>query len=103
MKGLILPILSIRILLFRRRYVLEVGLKLSVAGGRSDWTKFREMLPLLTMRGISLCAQGSLDAACVKSVMLFGNKTWAIKEEDICRLKPTEITMIRWMRSVFEC
>jgi len=32
----------------------------------------------------------------VRSVMLYGNETWAVKEEDIHRFKRTEMKMMRW-------
>ena len=69
----------------------------SVARIRSGWKKFRELLPLLTMRGFSLRQKGRLYAACVRSVMLYGSETWAVKEEDTRRLERTEMRMARWM------
>ena len=41
-----------------------------------------------------------LNSACVRSVILYGSETWAVKEEDIRRLKRTEKAMIRWMCGV---
>ena len=69
----------------------------SVARVRSGWKKFRELLPLLTKRGVSFRVKGQLYAACVRSVMLYGSETWAVKEEDVRRLKRTEMGMMRWM------
>lgn len=69
----------------------------SVARIRSGWRKFRELLPLLTTRGLSFRVKGRLYAACVRSVMLYGSETWAVKEEDVRRLKSTEMRMVRWM------
>ena len=40
---------------------------------RNGWEKFRELLPLLTTRAISLKVKGELYAACVCSVMLYGS------------------------------
>ena len=37
----------------------------SVAGVRSGWKKFRELLPLLTLKGLSLHIKGKLYASCV--------------------------------------
>ena len=59
----------------------------SVARVRNGWKKFRELLPLLTKRGLSLQRKGQLYAACVRSVLLYGSETRAVKEEDIRRLK----------------
>ena len=68
----------------------------AVARVRSGWRKFRELLPLLTSRG-SLRLKGKLYATCVRSVMLYGTETWAMKEEDLQRFVRTENCMIRWM------
>ena len=46
----------------------------SVARVRSGWKKFRELLPLLTLKGFSLQAKGCLYATCVRSIMLYGVK-----------------------------
>ena len=48
----------------------------------NGWRKFRELLPLLTLKGTSLRLKGKLYAACVRSVMLYGSETWVIKKED---------------------
>ena len=69
----------------------------SVARVRSGWKKFRELLPLLTKRGLSFRVKGQLYAACVRSVMLYGSETWAVKKGDVQRLETTEMRMIRWM------
>ena len=49
---------------------------------RSGWRKFRELLPLLTLKGTSLRLKGKLYAACVRSVMLYVSETWVIKNDD---------------------
>lgn len=38
-------------------------------------------------------------AACIRSAMLCGSETSAVKEEDVCRLRHTEISIFRWMCS----
>ena len=65
---------------------------------RSGWEKFRELLPLLTTKAISL--KGELYAACVRSVMLYGSETWPIKVEESQRFHRNEMSMIRWMCGV---
>ena len=52
---------------------------------------------MLTLRGCSLKLKGKLYAACVRSVMVYGSETWAMKEEDVRRLERTEMQMVRWM------
>ena len=67
---------------------------------RSGWKKFRELLPLLTTKAISLKVKGELYAACVRSVMFYGSETWPIKVEESQRLHRNEMSMIRWMCGV---
>ena len=67
---------------------------------RSRWEKFRELLPLLTTKAISLKVKGELYASCVRRVMLYGSETWPIKVEESQRLHHNEMSMIRWMRGV---
>ena len=42
---------------------------------RSAWKAFRELLPTLTNRGISLLNRGKVFKACVRSVLLYGIET----------------------------
>jgi len=42
--------------------------------------KFREMLPLLTMKGLFLHMKGSLYTACMRSVMLYGSVMWEVNK-----------------------
>ncbi len=72
----------------------------SVARVRSGWKKFRELLPLLTLKGLSLHIKGKLYASCVRSVMVYGSETWAVKEDDVCRLVHNERSMLRWITDV---
>ena len=43
---------------------------------KSGRKKFRELLPLLTTKSVSLKVKGELYAACVCSVMLYGSLRW---------------------------
>ena len=65
---------------------------------RSGWKKFRELLPLLTTKVISL--KGELYEACIRSVMLYGSETWPIQVEESQSLHRNEMSMIRWMCGV---
>ena len=67
---------------------------------RSGWKKFRELLPMLTTKVISLKVEGELYAAYVRSVMLYGSETWPIKVEESQRLQRNEMSMILWMCGV---
>ena len=64
---------------------------------RSGWNKFRDLVPLLASKGLSLAVKGRLYQACVRSVMLYASETWPLKEEDLSRLERNDASMIRWM------
>ena len=66
---------------------------------RSAWKKFRELLPILTCRGISLVTRGHVYSACVRSVMLYASETWPVTRDDITRLERNDMMMIRWICS----
>ena len=72
----------------------------SITRTRCAWKTFRELLPILTARSISLRRRGSFYQACVRSVMLYGSETWPVKEDDLARLHRTEMSMLRWMSHV---
>jgi len=46
------------------------------------WNKFRQLIPLLTNKDISLSVRGRLYSSCVRSSMLHGNETWPIRKEN---------------------
>ena len=71
----------------------------SVTRTRCAWKKFRELLPLLTSRALSLKKKGSLYNACVRSGQ-YRSETWPVKEEDLARLHRTDMSMLRWMAHV---
>ena len=50
---------------------------------RSAWNKFRDLLPVLTCRGLSLMVRGYAYNACVCSVLLYASETWAATQEDV--------------------
>jgi hypothetical protein len=64
------------------------------------WGKFRELYPILTVRGMSLKMKGKIYGACVQSVMVYGSETWALKVSDMQQLERTERMMVRWMCGV---
>ena len=45
-------------------------------GNICGWKKFRELLPLLTSRVLSLCTKGRVCEACVRSTV---GETWVVK------------------------
>jgi len=84
-------------------------LKLSVDGDadaaveariRIGWNKFRQLVPLLTDRDISLIRRGRLYSSCVQSSMLHGSETWLVRKENEVALQWAEMGMVRWMCNV---
>ena len=67
---------------------------------RCAWSKFNELMPILTMRGTSLKMKGKIYKACVQSVMMYGSETWAMKVENTQKLMRTEASMMRQMCGV---
>ena len=49
---------------------------------RIGWNKFRQLVPLLINKDISLKARGRLYSSCVQSNMLHGNEIWPIRKEN---------------------
>jgi len=67
---------------------------------RIGWNKFRQLVPLLINKDISLKARGRLYSSCVQSSMLHGSETWPIRKENEVALQPAEMRMVRWMCGV---
>src|SRR5579863_5536190 len=67
---------------------------------KCSWGKFRELAPILTVRGMSLKMKGKIYRACVQSVMVYGSETWALKVVNVQQLERTERMMVRWMCGV---
>ena len=67
---------------------------------RIGWNKFRQLVPLLTNRDISLIRRGRLYSSCVRSSMLHGSDSWSVSKENEVALQPAEMRMVRWMCNV---
>ena len=70
-----------------------LGDKIGTRGGdsvtaniRSEWSKFRDLVPLLASRGVHLGVRSRLYSTCVHSARFYGIDTWPVKEEDLIRL-----------------
>ena len=83
-----------------------LGNKLGSGGGvveaararvRCAWAKFKELSPILTVRGASYRIKGRIYSACVQSVLIYGTETWAMKADDLRSLERAECMMVRWM------
>ena len=64
---------------------------------RIDWNKFRQLVPLLTNKDVSLIMRGRLYSSCVRSSMLHGSETWPVRKENMVALQRAEM---RWMFGV---
>jgi len=49
---------------------------------RIGWNKFRQLVPLLTNKDISLKVRGRLYSGCVQSSMLLVSETWPVRKEN---------------------
>jgi len=67
---------------------------------RTGWNKFKQLVPLLTNKDISLIVTGRLYSSCVQSSMLHGSETWPVRKENVVALQRAEMTMVRWMCGV---
>ena len=67
---------------------------------RCAWGKFNELQLVLAERGTSLKLKRKIYKACVQSVLVYGSKTWPLKEEDARRLEHNEMWMVRRMCGV---
>jgi len=64
---------------------------------RIGWNKFRNLVPLLTNKDVSLIMRGRLYSSCVRSSMLHGSETWPVRKENVVALRRAEMRMVRWM------
>jgi len=54
---------------------------------RIGWNKFRQLVPLLKSKDISLIVRGRLYKSCVRSSMLHGSDTWPVTKENEMALR----------------
>ena len=64
---------------------------------RIGWNKFRQLVPLLTNKDVSLIMRGRLYSSCVRSSLLHGSETWPVRKENVVALQRAEMRMVRWM------
>ena len=64
------------------------------------WNKFRQLVPLLTNKDMSLIMRGRLYSSCVRSSMLHGSETWPVRKENVVALQRAEMRMVQWMCGV---
>jgi len=64
---------------------------------RIGWNKFRQLVPLLKNKDISLIIKGRLYGSCVRSSMLHGSDSWPVRKENEVALQRAEMRMVRCM------
>jgi len=52
---------------------------------RIGWNKFRQLVPLLTNKDVSVIMRGRMYSSCVRSSMLHGSETKGKTKEDLER------------------
>jgi len=67
---------------------------------RIGWKKFRQLVPLLNNKDVSLIMRGRLYSSCVRSSMLHGSETWPVRKENVVALQRAEMRMVRWICGV---
>ena len=65
----------------------------------SSWGKFRELLPLLTCKVISLNTRGHMYNSCVRGMMLCSSECWALRQ-DKKRLECSERPLLLWLCNI---
>jgi len=48
---------------------------------RIGWNKFRQPVPLLTNKNVSLIMRGMLCSSCVRCSMMHVSETWPVSEQ----------------------
>ena len=78
----------------------EGGVEAAVtARVRAWWRKFKEISGMLYGRDVSMKIKGQLYKAYVRSVIYYGAEYWALRNEEVTRLRMVEMQMIRMMCS----
>jgi len=67
---------------------------------RIGWNKFRQLVPLLTNKDMSLIMRERLYSRSVQSSMLHGSETWPVRKKNVVALQQAEMSMVRWMCGV---
>ena len=69
----------------------------SIARVQSGWKKFKDLLPFMESRAVSLPMKGEIYSTCIRPSMLHGSETWPMRQEEQGRLLRAESSMMRWM------
>ena len=86
-----------------------LGDMLSAAGGcelstttcvKTAWKKFKDLLPVLSSRQLSLKTRGHVYSSCVWNAMLHASETWPLTKPNLQRLQRNDRAMIRQICNV---
>ena len=72
----------------------------SIARCKRAWAKFRQLLPLLANRHLSLLTRDRVYSTCVKRAMLHAAETWPVTVSTLNRLRRNDLAMIRWICNI---
>ena len=61
------------------------------------WKDFRQLLPIIPNRAISLRNRGNISSSCIRKSLLYGCETWPESSETIHRLTSADSDMVRWI------
>ena len=64
------------------------------------WAKFRQLLPLLANRHLSLLTRGRVYSTCVRRAMLHAAETWLVTVSTLNCLRRNDLAMICWMYNI---
>ena len=82
---------------------------LSAAGGcelstttrvKTAWKKFKDLLPVLSLRHLSFKTRDHVYSSCVRSAMLHASETWPLTKPNLQRLQRNDRAMIRQICNV---
>jgi len=61
------------------------------------WNKFRQLVPLLTNKDVSLIMRGRLYSSCEQNNMSHRSETWPVRKENVVAHQRAEMRVVRWM------
>ena len=61
------------------------------------WKGFRQLLPIITNRGISLRNRVNIFSSCIRKSQLYGCKTWPTSSKIIHCLTSADNAIVRWI------
>ena len=78
-----------------------LGCELSIiARIKAAWGKFRELLPILTARVLSLKTCGRIYSTYIRPVLLYASECWAPTVKNVNKLQRNDRAIIRWICNV---